>query len=360
MTTPLRVLTIDGGGMRGVYTAAFLQGMAGLFCKERNVAGLDVGKGFDLIVGTSTGAIVGCAAAVGKPMSEVVAMYRKYGPAIFPQKLKDGAAIISQIPTRSFHLRKGAEALRTALVSVLGQTTFSDISEKRGLALSIPSVEMSQQRAWVFKTSHWGGHRDDQTKLVDACMATSAAPIFRSLASIDADDGLGGHRVFADGGLWANNPILVGLLDALKMDPDRPIELFAAGTCPRPDGERIAKDDLDRGLIGWKFGGAAAQLSIAAQEFAYDNMARMFAGEFSRLGRSVEIVRFPRGVLQPALLPHLDIDATSEVAMDALVDQAREDVLNAKSACDDPGNRVGQLIRKLFESMPEREGTNGV
>ena len=356
MKKPLRVLTVDGGGMRGIYTAAFLGGLSELFARERKVPALDLGRGFDLIVGTSTGAIVGAAAAVGKPMPDVVTMYRKHGPRIFPQKLRDGLGILAQIPSRSEHLRNGSIALKAALTSVLGTETLGEVSARRGIALSFPAVEMSQQSAWVFKTDHWGGHRDAKTTLVDACLATSAAPIYRSLASIEADDGMDGYRVFADGGLWANNPVLVGLLDALKMDDNRPIEVFAAGTCPKPDGQRIPKDKLDRGLIDWKFGGAAAQLSIAAQEFAFDHMARMFAEQFCRLGRDVKIIRFPRGVLQPSLLPFLDIDNTSDEAMNALVDQARADVNIAKSACDDRSNPTGQLIRALFSEMPERQG----
>lgn len=353
MTRPLRVLTIDGGGMRGVYTAAFLAGLAELFARERSADALDIGKGFDLIVGTSTGAIVGCGAAVGVPMTQVVNLYRSHGRAIFPQRLSDDPArVLPQIVTRPRHLREGATALQQALEKKLGPTTFDDLYRTREIALAIPAVELSQQRSWVFKTAHLGGVRDLKTTLVDACMATSAAPIFRSLHAIDADDGMDGFRVFADGGLWANNPVLVGLLEALLMSADRPVEVFAAGTIPQPKGERLRKDQLDRGLLGWKFGGAAAQLSIAAQEYAYDEMARMFSGVFSNLGRSVQIVRLPRGQLQPSLLPYLDIDNATPEAIDALIDQARADVNLAKSACDDHRNAPGQLIRSAFEAMP--------
>jgi uncharacterized protein len=63
MAKPYRVLTLDGGGMRGIYTAAYLHGLITAFARERKVEYLDLGKGFDLIVGTSTGAMnggVGC------------------------------------------------------------------------------------------------------------------------------------------------------------------------------------------------------------------------------------------------------------------------------------------------------------
>ena len=66
---PYRVLSLDGGGMRGIYTAAFLARLMDQFGRIRSEPTLDLGRGFDLITGTSTGAIVGCALAVGRPMS---------------------------------------------------------------------------------------------------------------------------------------------------------------------------------------------------------------------------------------------------------------------------------------------------
>jgi predicted acylesterase/phospholipase RssA len=349
---PLRVLTIDGGGMRGAYTAAFLAGLTDLFAKERGAKNLDLGKGFDLIVGTSTGAILACGAAIGTPMADIVRLYSEHGPAIFPMRLHTDLRMLVQIFTRPAAIRSGAAALNSALSTVLGENTFGDVFRDREIALSIPAVEMGQQRSWVFKTPHWGGVRDINTRLADACMASSAAPVFRSLAAIDADDGMPGHRVFADGGLWANNPVLVGLVDALAMDPVRPIEIFAVGSVPKPEGEEIAKSKLDRGPLGWGFGGKAAQLSIAAQEFAFDNMARMLAANISTLGRSVKVMRFPAGGIQPSLLPHLDIDNASPSAISALISQARSDVLHAKSAADDLNNPVGVAVRDLFANMP--------
>ena len=71
MTRPYRVLSLDGGGMRGIYTGAFLARLTDQFGRIRGESALDFGRGFDLITGTSTGAIVGCALAVGRPMSEI-------------------------------------------------------------------------------------------------------------------------------------------------------------------------------------------------------------------------------------------------------------------------------------------------
>src|SRR5207247_1237248 len=136
---------------------------------------------------------------------------------------------------------------------------------------------------------------------------TTAAPVYRSLAIVDhADGGVPGCRAFVDGGLWANNPVLIGLLDALAMAPtDQKIEIFSLGTCPRPAGEQVARTDVDRDLSAWKFGGDAAALSIDAQEFAFDNIARML---IRHLNRPCEFLRFPRDQVPAALLPYLDLD----------------------------------------------------
>src|SRR3546814_19980124 len=121
----------------------------------------------------------------------------------------------------------------------------------RGVSLSIPSVLMSEHRAWVFKKTPKSGVRDDRYPLVDVCMATSAAPIYRSLAALDDPNTAGGPKqIFADGGLWANNPIMVGLVDALPIAAhDHPIETFSLGKCPRPEGDPLVARDAPPPLL---------------------------------------------------------------------------------------------------------------
>ena len=81
---PLRALSLDGGGMRGIYTAAFLDRLLSQHAKRAGHGPLDLGGGIDLICGTSTGAIVACAVAIGCPLDRVVDLYRQHGRRIFP------------------------------------------------------------------------------------------------------------------------------------------------------------------------------------------------------------------------------------------------------------------------------------
>lgn len=360
---PYRVLSLDGGGMRGTYTATYLDEVAKAFARQRGVEALDIGAGFDLIVGTSTGGIIACGLAKGVPLEDVVSLYRKHGPSIFRRPLPTGRCLRWVLNVSIDHfarpraLAQGEGVLRKALEDVLGETTIADIYRQRGIALAINAVEMSQHRAWVFKTPHFSGtsDRDGKYRLVDVCLATSAAPIFRSMASIDHPDGTKTHNVFVDGGLWANNPVMVGLTEALGVAaPDQPIEIFSLGTCPFPSGEEIGRADVHRGISGWKAGGDAASLAIDAQEFAYDHMARKLAAQITNgTGRRCSVLRFPSEKVPAYLTPYLGLDDTSPKAIDSLIKQARTDadMTNSKCAYRDADPEAA-MIYDLFNTMP--------
>ena len=241
--------------MRGIYTAAFLDRLLSQHAKRTGQGQLDLGGGIDLICGTSTGAIVACAVAIGCPLERVVDLYRQHGAAIFPHRITGYRSIVYRAFRGRRFVRAGDLALRSALREVLRDITVADVFDKRGISLSVPSVDMSTHRAWVFKRTPLSGVRDNDFSLVDVCMASSAAPIFRSLADVgDPNSARGARKVFADGGLWANNPVLVALTDAMAMaEEDQPIEIFSLGTCPRPVGEHIRGNDVHRSLLEWRF-----------------------------------------------------------------------------------------------------------
>jgi hypothetical protein len=354
-TPPFRVLSLDGGGMRGTYTATYLDRVASTFAKRRGIEALDTGASFDLIVGTSTGGIIACALAAGVPLAEVVQLYTDCGSGIFSQRLPTAATVMWDLLKRPRMLSAGTKVLHDALADKFGGTTLAQIYERRGIALAITAIEMSQHHAWVFKTPHLGSttnHRDDRYSLVDVCLATSAAPVYRSLAAVHhPDNSSDGYNVFVDGGLWANNPVLVGLIEALDLtEPEQEIEIFSLGTCPVPAGEQIAEQAVHRGLSGWRFGGEAASLSIDAQQFAFDYMAKKLA---RHLRRNCRIVRFPSEKVPASLTPYLGLDDTRPEAIRALVNQARTDADMTNSMCNlasaDP---EAAMICALFETAP--------
>ena len=356
MPTTKRVLCIDGGGMRGIYAAAYLHALSQRYAKAKGVPSLDIGKGFDLIVGASTGAIISCALAVGLPLDRVIALYREQGRRIFPSKVPKSWGVLLQIGCRSKSLARGAAALERALTCVFQSATLGEIWSQRGIALAVPAVEMASHRAWVFKTPHLGGHRDDGYSLVDVCLAATAAPVFRSLARLQNPTPPGAH-VFADGGLWANNPVLVGMVDALALaQPEERIEIFCLGTCPRPGGDQVGETGLHRGFMEWRFGAEAMTLALDAQEHGFEEIARKLAPHFKR---DCQVVRFPHGEVSAALMPHLDLDETSDDAMDALVNQAQIDAYATSSRLDHPSHEGDALLKSMLCSIPGSTGACG-
>ncbi|MEQ1511520.1 MAG: patatin-like phospholipase family protein [Lysobacteraceae bacterium] len=276
---PFRVLCLDGGGMRGVYQAAYLQTFA-----ARVTAGgahaLDVGRCFDLIVGTSTGGIVACALAKGVDLSKVDELYRAHGPKIFPgQFVRSVPGLGKLVRALGWGTRSGEGALRSALEKTLEGTTFKDIQDNRSIALGITAIDMARHAAVVFKTKHLGrlNGRDDDRTLVDACMATSAAPILRALAALK-EPGSQTRVVYTDGGLWANNPGAVGAIEATEIladrgQADRPIHLFMLGALPAQGGEELSDRQRYRGAWGWTGGLLAIEASLNAQAVGYDYLS---------------------------------------------------------------------------------------
>jgi len=122
---PFKALSLDGGGMRGLYTAAVLNSLSERF---GNGSELDIGQGFNLITGTSTGAILATGISAGVPVKEIIKLYRDQGPTIFsnpiPQeKLKKGIWGLGNLNSPA----NGNENLSSALTDIFKTETVGEI-----------------------------------------------------------------------------------------------------------------------------------------------------------------------------------------------------------------------------------------
>lgn len=194
-----RILSIDGGGIRGIFPAAFLAGL-----EEQYLGGSSVSSYFDLITGTSTGGIIGIGLGAGLRSSELRDLYLERGREIFPPT--GAVARRTMRLSRFFRRRYDREPLVRVLSEYLGDRTLGESHSR----LCIPTCEGRHSDLYVFKTPHHPDFRlDGIERMVKVAVATSAAPTyFRPL-----DDG---GYTFLDGGVWANNPIMIGLTEALS------------------------------------------------------------------------------------------------------------------------------------------------
>lgn len=193
-----RILSIDGGGIRGVFAAAYLAEIERRFLKGASIATY-----FDMIAGTSTGGIIALALANGMTAAEALKIYEERGGRIFPRAR--GLNKIRQLLQWVSGPKHSAEALRQEFLQVFRETILDEASTR----LVIPSFEGRHGEPFIYKTPHHPDYQKDRHKKVaHVAQHTTAAPSY--FPGVD-DDGY----VMIDGGLWANNPVMNALIDVL-------------------------------------------------------------------------------------------------------------------------------------------------
>lgn len=188
-----RILSIDGGGIKGVFPAAFLAKL------EEGLAE-PIGRYFDLIAGTSTGGIIALALGAGYPARDVLRFYEQYGPRIFSN---------TGILASAKHFLSGKHKvapLREALEEQFRGRLLADSQ----IRLMIPAQNLETGRVHIFKTAHHPRFQEDQKqRMVEVALSTCAAPTYFPTHRIPGGVGL------IDGGIWANNPAGVAAVEAI-------------------------------------------------------------------------------------------------------------------------------------------------
>lgn len=201
MGNKFKILCIDGGGIKGLYSAKILEHFEEQF--ECTISDY-----FDMICGTSTGGLIALGLSLKIPAKELSKFYEEKGPLIFPNRTSNWFLRIYDLIRQTFWKGKFSdEQLRQALIDIFGDHIIADSNN----LLCIPSYTITEARPWVFKYDHSILSRDNQTKYVDVALATSAAPTYFPVSEIANYD----YKQFIDGGVWANNPTLPAYIEAL-------------------------------------------------------------------------------------------------------------------------------------------------
>lgn len=199
-----RILSIDGGGIMGTFPAAFLASL-------ETELGEPIGRYFDLIAGTSTGGILAIGLAMGIPAKDLLELYEARGPEIFGQEEHGGpqwARRLSRSVRHLFRPKHDADVLREVLSDTLGELKIGDAITR----LIVPAWEADRQSVYIFKTAHHERLKTDYRRsAVDAALATAAAPSY--FKRHRTPDGVG----LIDGGVWANNPVALAVVEAITL-----------------------------------------------------------------------------------------------------------------------------------------------
>jgi patatin-like phospholipase/acyl hydrolase len=302
----VRVLAIDGGGIRGLIPALVL-------AEIESRTGKRVAELFDLIAGTSTGGILACALTRpgddGGPRytaQELTELYVSEGPKIFHSDLLHTVESVGGV----FDEKYQNTGLVAALERYLGDALLSETL----IPVFVTAYDIEHRRAFFFRTEGEWDHR-----LADVALATSSAPTYFEPAQV------GGFGLI-DGGVFASNPSLCAYVDLLKMGvaPDLKV-LCSLGT-----GEQIHpfryEDARGWGLLEWAHPVIDVMLSSQAETVGF-GMERLLDERYVRLTRRLTIAR----------------DAMDDASPKNLADLAEE----ARWLIEDESDRIDALCATL-------------
>ena len=163
---PFRILSIDGGGIKGIFPSAILA-----YLEQERLQGRSIGDYFDLIAGTSTGGILALGLGAGLTASELLHMYLDQGHNVFPSRRKGLTGKAKRLVSAQYDRRP----FDKLLAQRLGDKTLRDSKYR----LLIPSTEGRNGEVYVFKTPHHPGYiLDGDEKMSAVAAATSAAPTY--------------------------------------------------------------------------------------------------------------------------------------------------------------------------------------
>ena len=258
----IRILSIDGGGIRGILPGTIVQNLETELNKIDPKGPRKIGEYFDMIAGTSTGGILTCLYLMpGKDKKraeysakDALDLYLNHGGEIFKrtlrEKIESGGGVI--------HEKYSALKLERLLKQYCGETTLSELIRPS----LIPSYEITERRAVFFTSSDAGGNLMYNFKVRELARATAAAPTYFEPAHIASLSGQ--FYALIDGGVFANNPGLCAYAEARKTpfkdflcDPDKPnfpsakdmmIVSIGTGSVKK---QYHYKNMIHKGKIGW-------------------------------------------------------------------------------------------------------------
>ena len=254
---PFRILSLPGGGVRGRFQAEYLRGLEARL--ENRLA-----SHFELIAGTSIGAILALGIARGSSASHVSDVVSSAASGVFPK----GAWL-----RRIF---RGApydpEPLRLALDEILHDIKL----EALGVDVLATAVTLESFKCKVFTTLPADGHETDRDLLAtDVALASSAAPWYLPAGRVESDD-----RTFVDGGLYANDPSFFASLYAHKTMGVQfgDIRILRVGCGVNPQGMTRKRYDMLR-PYSLSMVKTLVEMSYAAQRHATDISLEMVPRE---------------------------------------------------------------------------------
>lgn len=269
-----RILSIDGGGIRGLVSCLWLQAVEDALQQAGKPGGLQ--KHFDLLAGSSSGALVACGLAMGLTPAKIADLYRNSRNQIFPGMAGRLWSRAGRVFDHGLSApRYDAKGLEKALKKAFGETTLGQAK----VPLMVTSYDTISRTPVVFK-SFKPEHKD--LPLWEICRASSAAPTYFPAHGMTVE---GKPCALIDGGVVANNPTACAIAEAMRKDAkvDAPTDLVVLSV---GSGERNRpiplRDAQEWGVLEWAtpiidvlFDGSTDAVDYIAQRLVGEGYFRM-------------------------------------------------------------------------------------
>lgn len=311
MENKFRILSLDGGGLRGLTQLLILR-------RIEELTGKRIYELFDLIIGTSTGGILACGLTAKKnerpvlTIDKLIDLYYKDGCKIFPTQ-----NTFLKKTWRSIKTIGGSKWDRSGLEGQVKQY-FGDIRLSETLKpIIVTSYDVENNEIIMFKSRRCGEWNYD-LPLTDVSLATSAAPSYFEPYQLNW---LGVDRVLIDGGVYINNPSMAAVAEVLRYKYDNPnikiedIELLSLGTGIY--SEKIKEDSASWGLIKWAKNITRVMMQSTSKSVEYE-CEQMPFHKYLRLQFTIEEKEY------------MEMDDSRKKTLDELVNYVNNQILNKR------------------------------
>ncbi|MDJ0679890.1 MAG: patatin-like phospholipase family protein [Xenococcus sp. (in: cyanobacteria)] len=204
-----KILSLDGGGFRGVISARIIKAF------EEKLKEKKLHEYFDLVTGTSTGSLIAAGIAKGKSADDLLKLYKDNGPEIFPDHIRRRRRLL-QITRGIFPVALYPHNGLGDILSkeeIFGSTKIREITKP---VLLIPAYNTSKRELVWFCSNNPESHPRwyDDIEVWKICVCSASAPTFFPPYQLEEE---GEKKPFVDGGIAANNPALLAIAHAMLL-----------------------------------------------------------------------------------------------------------------------------------------------
>jgi len=332
----VRILTVDGGGVRGIIPATILEGIeeqlhTGLKSGERKAP---LAEHFDIMAGTSTGGIIVLGLNAGMSAEGLAKLYLDHGKTIFPDAGMFNWGVNGP--------KYDSGPLENLLKDHVGDTWLKNAPSH----VLIPADNLGQKCAYLFDSHEAGKLKSHNFKMRDVARATSAAPTYFAAAQIKDEKGNDIHT-FVDGGLYANDPAFEAIQAAEKEFPGCDFFILSLGTgeAPRKFGDLSLANG---GKVAW-----AKEISGHLMDRAQDRHLNVLKSLKSLMAQQARTVNYHR--IQVFIDP--SITALDDVKSIPSLRQAGLFLLNPTNTTSTP-EEITKIVKELKYYQKEDALTN--